>query len=169
MWVYISQCHCKSHNTFLFHSPDSQIAFRNCHTLWFAIYHNCHFLSYNYNFISLMIILLSSWNFRNDAPINGVFLFILIIFHFSITLAVFQSNLCSSQNFPCHEKDTECVFGFALAQNAQIISRLEPITSMFAFPNPGCNSSLSALGCNTTLTSIANTQLNASLSSTVDL
>lgn len=106
---------------------------------------------------------------RGDAPINGVFLFILIIFHFPITLAVFQSNLCSSQNFPCHEKDTECVFGFALAQNAQIISRLEPITSMFAFPNPGCNSSLSALGCNTTLTSIANTQLNTSLSSTVDL
>lgn len=70
MWVYISQCHCKSHNTFLFHSPDSQIAFRNCHTLWFAICHNCHFLSYNYNFISLRIILLSSWNFRNGGYDN---------------------------------------------------------------------------------------------------
>lgn len=81
---------------------------------------------------------------------------ILINFHFSITLAVRAqplSKLSLNDFSSSHEKDTECVFGFSLAQNAQIISRLEPITHMFAFLNPGCNSSCSALGCNTAQTS----------------
>lgn len=82
---------------------------------------------------------------------------------FFITLAVkalLVSMFSINDFFFSHER-TECVFGFALTQNAEIISRLESITCMFAFLNPRCNSSRYALGCNKTKTSIMNTQLKA--------
>jgi len=85
-------------------------------------------------------------------------------FHFSITLDVkaLLVSMFSLNDFSfSHEKDTECTFGFALTEKAQIISRQESITCMFAFLKPRCNSSRSALGCNKTKTSIVNTQLKA--------